>query len=58
MKKESPSLFTEMSKSAVANLTQVVKETLATNQQRSFGSVDLWNIHRQRRSASARRQFA
>jgi len=60
MKKQSNNLFTQISKDEVENLTQQVKETLATglnNQTRNFGSLDLWNIHRQRKTLSGRRQF-
>ena len=60
MKKQSNNLFTQISKEEVENLTQQVKETLATGlntQGRNFGSLDLWNIHRQRKTFSGRRQF-
>ena len=60
MKKHSNTLFTQISKEEVANLTQQVKETVATGlngQSRTFGSLDLWNIHRQRKTLSGRRQF-
>ena len=60
MKKQSNNLFTQISKEEVENLTQLVKETLApglAGQSRSFTSLDLWNIHRQRRTLSGRRQF-
>ena len=58
MKKQSNG-FNQLSKTALENLTQEVKETLATgfigNQTKTFTSVDLWNIHRQRRTVSYRR---
>jgi|GEM_PF-360589 len=60
MKKQSNNLFTQISKEEVENLTQQVKETIATGlngQGRNFGSLDLWNIHRQKRTLSGRRQF-
>jgi len=60
MKKQSNNLFTQMSKEEVTNLTNQVKETLATglnSHSRAFGSLDLWNIHRQRRTLAGRRQF-
>ena len=44
---------------AVENLTQVVKETLAigfvANQTKTFTTLDLWNIHRQRKNLAYRR---
>ena len=59
MKKQSTTLFTQMSNSTVENLTQVVKETLAIgvvgSQAKTFTSLDLWNIHRQRKSLAYRR---
>lgn len=62
MKKQSTNLFTTMSKEAVENLTTEVKETLATgidgDQKKSFGSLDLWNIYRQRRVSALRRVIA
>ena len=60
MKKQSNNLFTQISKEDVENLSQQVKETLATglnNQGRNFGSLDLWNIHRQKKTLTGRRQF-
>lgn len=61
MKKQSLSLFTEMSKTAVENLSQEVKETLATgisSNRKPFTTIDMWNIHRQRKTMAQRRQFA
>ena len=59
MKKQASNLFTAMSNTVVENLTQVVKETLATglagNQRKTFTSFDLWNIHRQRKNLAYRR---
>jgi len=61
MKKQSNG-FNLLNKSSLENLTFEVKETLATglgtNPSKSFTSVDLWNIHRQRRTMGQRRQFA
>jgi len=60
MKKQSNTLFTQISKEEVENLTQQVKETLATGLNghgRNFSSLDLWNIHRQKKTLSGRRQF-
>ena len=61
MKQQSTALFTQLNKQEVENLTMVVKETLATGfngQNKVFGSVDLWNIQRQRRGFGGRRIFA
>jgi hypothetical protein len=59
MKQQSNTLFTELNKQELENLTTVVKETLATGisstTHKTFSSVDLWNIHRQRRSLACRR---
>ena len=58
MKKQSNNLFTSMSKEETAELTTVVKETVATvkDHHRVFGALDLWNIHRQKRVLAVRRQ--
>ena len=62
MKMQSTTLFSQISKSAVKELTNEVKETLAfgitNNQPKTFSSADLWNIQRQRRSLGSRRGFA
>jgi hypothetical protein len=61
MKHQSNILFTQLNKQEVEKLTTVVTETLAlgiTNSHKTFSSVDLWNIHRQRRSTGGRRYFA
>ena len=61
MKQQSTALFTQLNKQEVENLTMVVKETLATGfvgQTKTFSSVDLWNIQRQRKGFSGRRCFA
>lgn len=58
MKQQSNALFTQLNKQEVANLTTVVKETLAIGiaaTHKTFSAVDLWNIHRQRRSLVGRR---
>lgn len=61
MKKQSSNLFTQTGTEQNENLVKEVKETiefgLGNNQGRSFTPTDLWNIHRQRRSLSSRRQF-
>ena len=59
MKQQSNSLFTQLNKQELESLTTVVKETLATGissaTHKTFSTVDLWNIHRQRRSLACRR---
>ena len=59
MKKQSTSLFTQMSIAQLENLTTVVKETLAVgfNQPKSkiFTAADLWSIQRQGKSRTQRR---
>ena len=62
MKKQQLNLFTEMSKETIENLTQVVNETLENgvtcNSHKPFTSIDMWNIHRQRKTLAMKRQFA
>lgn len=61
MKAQSIVLFTQLSKEALQNLTNEVKETLAagfSGGSRPFKAVDLWNIQRQRRQFMQRRHFA
>ena len=62
MKKQLANLFTAISKQEVENLTTQVSETVAIGfnapAKPSFGSVDLWNIYRQRRSFVSKRSFA
>ena len=61
MKHQSNTLFTQLNKQEVESLTTVVKETLAmgiASTHKNFSAVDLWNIHRQRRSVTGRRNFA
>lgn len=61
MKHQSNTLFTQLNKQEVENLTSEVKETLAlgiTATHKTFSAVDLWNIHRQRRSTAGRRSLA
>ncbi|MEJ7587643.1 MAG: hypothetical protein WKI04_08785 [Ferruginibacter sp.] len=59
MKKQSNTLFAIISSKMVENLTNVVKETLATefNQpaNKIFTAADLWSIQRQRRTRTQRR---
>ena len=54
MKKSLQYPFTEISKQAVASLTKIEQETLATGK-KTFGTVDLWNIQRQRRDREQKR---
>ena len=62
MKTQSISLFNQISKITVKNLTTEVKETLAfgfsNSQSKTFSAAELWNIQRQRRSLGSRRSFA
>ncbi len=61
MKHQSNTLFTQLNKQEVETLTNVVKETIAfgiTGTQKTFSAVDLWNIHRQRKSLGGRRSVA
>ncbi|HMD00466.1 MAG TPA: hypothetical protein VKH37_09945 [Ferruginibacter sp.] len=61
MKKQTSNSFTQLGKEETTGLTQQVKETVATltnhAQTRSFGALDLWNIHRQRKVLAGRRLF-
>jgi len=54
-------LFSTFSQTQVENLTMEVKETLAlgfaVNRSKRFGTADLWNIERRRRTISSRRHF-
>jgi hypothetical protein len=53
MKKQSNTLFIEISKEQVENLTTIVKETIAAGynqaQTKLFTAADLWNIQRQKK---------
>jgi hypothetical protein len=59
MKKQSETLFTQISNQQVNNLTTIVKETLATGISmvpgKTFSAADLWNIQRQKKSMLQRR---
>ena len=57
MKKESLSLFTEMSNTAVETLTQEVKEIVTglINRPKVISAADVWNIQRQKRGLVKRR---
>lgn len=57
--KKNNQLFSTLSKEQVDNLTTEVKETIAVGYTpvKQFGSVDMWNVRRQRRSLSSRRSL-
>ena len=62
MKRQSTTLFINLSENDVKNLTTVVAETLATNllqeKQKVFSAAELWNIQRQKKAVrSSRRLF-
>lgn len=54
MKTQSETIFGKLNKKEIENLTTQVDETLAkeytNNTVKTFHSVDMWNIHRRRRS--------
>lgn len=54
MKKQTQSLFNKISNTTIENLSTATEETLAkgfnNGQPRTFSAVDLWNIHRQRKT--------
>lgn len=57
MKKQTTNLYSPLSKEETAALTAQVKESVAEMKYvtKTFGALDLWNIHRQRRVAAVRR---
>jgi len=59
MKKQSPVLFTSISKTNLLNFTQEVKETIAfdlvTPNHKIFTAADLWSIQRQSKARIQRR---
>ena len=59
MKKQSTSLFTQMSSNQFKCLTTIVNETLATDfnntREKRFTAADLWNIQRQGKRRIQRR---
>jgi len=59
MKKNSNVLFAQINKESVDQLTNIVKETIATGiskvTNRTFSAADLWNIQRQKKSFIQRR---
>jgi hypothetical protein len=59
MKKQSTSLFGDINREELKNLTNVVKETLgfgvSQSTKRIFSAAELWDIQRRKRSFTARR---
>ena len=59
MKKQSKSLFTQLSIKQVETLTTVVEETIdysyVVHNNKTFTAADLWNIQRQQKSRIQRR---
>ena len=58
MKKDSLQQYTPLCKQALTNLISEEEEILAINfinAEKTFHSVDLWNIHRQRKGVLQRR---
>ncbi|MEO7768526.1 MAG: hypothetical protein ABIS01_13945, partial [Ferruginibacter sp.] len=62
MKRQSYSLFNQMSKEQTGELTTMVKETLAEGfyqlKTKTFTAADLWNIQRQVKSRISRKIFS
>ena len=58
MRKESTSLFTQISKEGLENLTSIVDETSATEitypKSKKFTVADLWNIRKSRKQSKQR----
>ncbi len=58
MKTKNTNLFTPLDKGQMQDLTQEVKETLATGTTKNIlSAADLWNIQRMRRVRVQRRYF-
>jgi hypothetical protein len=60
MKTTTNKLDVTISRQELEAITKEVKETLAfeyCKQNKNFGSVDLWNIQRQRKSSTPRRNY-
>ncbi|MDO9374203.1 MAG: hypothetical protein V4725_00510 [Bacteroidota bacterium] len=58
MKKQSNTLFSDINKEQLANLTTVVKETINLGIQsarRNFSAAELWDIQRRKRTFTTRR---
>ena len=58
MKKPSTTLFSDINKEQLANLTTVVKETISMGIQtarRNFSAAELWDIQRRKRVFPTRR---
>ncbi|MEO5944546.1 MAG: hypothetical protein ABIP30_13940 [Ferruginibacter sp.] len=60
MNTQSTTVFAQLSKEHLQDLTKEVKETLATStaQVKTFSAADMWNIQRQRKSFSRTRRYA
>lgn len=60
MNTQSTTLFTQLSKEHLQDLTTEVKETLATvtTHVKTFSAADMWNIQRQRKSFLRTRRYA
>ena len=60
MNTQSTTLFTQLSKEHLQDLTKEVKETLATvtTNVKTFSAADMWNIQRQRKSFLRTRRYA
>ena len=58
MKRESASLFSTISTTALQNLVKIVNETLAFDtmpaKRKTFTSAELWSIQRQKKSVRGR----
>lgn len=58
MKRQLTTLFNNISKESLKNLTIIVAETLAkdvfTEKKRTFTSAELWNIQRNKRAVTSR----
>ncbi len=59
MKKQSTSLFGDINREELKNLTNVVKETLGLgltqSNKRMFSAAELWDIQRRKRTFTTRR---
>ena len=58
MKKQSTTLFTDINKEQLTNLTTIVKETVSLGIQaarRKFSAAELWDIQRRKRVFPTRR---
>ena len=58
MKKQSNTLFSDINKEQLSNLTTVVRETISVGietAKRTFSAAELWDIQRRRRIFTTRR---